>query len=359
MPISTDIGGTFTDFVLFDKGVIRTFKVPSTPHKPELAIDNGLSRCSHATTSFSHGTTLATNAVLERKGAKTGLVTTKGFADLLTIGRQQRAHLYKLDSSRPQQIVDKKVCFAISERVSVKGEILTAPSQDEIEAVAEHIHAKGIKSVALCFLFSFLNPKNELIVRDNLVKRGLAVSCSSEVLPEFREYERMSTTVLDAYLKRTVERYLTSMESLLAKTGVEQFYVMQSNGGVVKSRAMKHKPVNMLLSWPAGGVAAAKFLSTLVGMENLITFDMGGTSADASTIIKGKLTGTSEGSINGLPLTMPMVDIVTVGAGGGSIARACSDIGTGARHSKGNRAVCIRRILCLWHLGLRCAIGLQ
>ena len=178
----------------------------------------------------------------------------------------------------------------------------------------------GIDSVAVCFLFSFLNPENERLVRDSLVKRGLAVSCSSEVLPEFREYERMSTTVLDAYLKRTVEGYLTSMEALLANNGVEQFYIMQSNGGVVKANVMKHKPVNMLLSGPAGGVAAAKFLSALVGVDNLITFDMGGTSADVSTILRRNLSWTSEGSINGVPLKMPMVDIVTVGAGGGSIA---------------------------------------
>ncbi|HUV02387.1 MAG TPA: hydantoinase/oxoprolinase family protein [Desulfobacteria bacterium] len=320
MPISTDIGGTFTDFVIFDKGAIRTFKVPSTPQKPELAIEEGLKRCSRSrAASFSHGTTLATNAVLERKGAaRTGLITTKGFADILKIGRQQRAHLYKLDSARPQQLVD--TYFEIAERVSAQGEILASPTREELEAVAERIRSLGIDAVAICFLFSFLNPENERLVRDSLVKRGFAVSCSSTVLPEFREYERMSTTVLDAYLKRTVETYLTSMEALLARNGVEQFYVMQSNGGVVKANVMKHKPVNMLLSGPAGGVAAAKFLSALVGMGNLITFDMGGTSADVSAILNGNPSWTSEGSINGLPLKMPMVDIVTVGAGGGSIA---------------------------------------
>jgi N-methylhydantoinase A len=317
MPISTDIGGTFTDFVIFEQGAISTFKVQSTPQKPELAIEQGLKRCSLAA-SFSHGTTLATNAVLERKGAKIGLITTKGFADILKIGRQQRAHLYKLDSSKPQQIVD--TYFELSERVSAKGEILTSPTREEIETVVERIKSKGIESVAICFLFSFMTPKNEQIVGESLLKAGLSVSCSSEVLPEFREYERMSTTVLDAYLKRTVERYLTRMEALLEENGVEQFYVMQSNGGVVKANVMKHKPVNMLLSGPAGGVAAAKFLSTLIKMDNVITFDMGGTSADVSTILNGNLSWTSEGSINGLPLKMPMVDIVTVGAGGGSIA---------------------------------------
>ena len=317
MPISTDIGGTFTDFVIFDGGAVKTFKMPSTPQKPELAIENGLLRCSRAS-SFSHGTTLATNAVLERKGAKIGLITTKGFVDILKIGRQQRSHLYKLDSSKPQQVVD--TYFELSERVSSKGEILTSPANKEIETVVERIKSKGIDSVAICFLFSFLNPENEQIVRESLLKEGLSVSCSSEVLPEFREYERMSTTVLDAYLKRTVERYLTNMEALLEENDVEQFYVVQSNGGVVKAGVMKTKPVNMLLSGPAGGVAASKFLSTLVGIDNVITFDMGGTSADVSTIINGNLSWTSEGSINGLPLRMPMVDIVTVGAGGGSIA---------------------------------------
>jgi len=317
MPISTDIGGTFTDFVIFDGGTIKTFKVPSTPQKPEFAIEQGLTRCPHAT-SFSHGTTLATNAVLERKGARIGLITTKGFADILKIGRQQRSHLYKLDSTRPKQIVD--TYFEISERVSSKGEIIKFPAQEEIQAIVERIKSMDIESVAICFLFSFMNPENERIVRAGLIKKGLSVSCSFEVLPEFREYERMSTTVMDAYLKRTVERYLTGMDALLANNGVEQFYVMQSNGGVVKAGIMKSKSVNMLLSGPAGGVAASKFLSTLVGIDNVITFDMGGTSADVSTIVNGNLSWTSEGSINGLPLKMPMVDIVTVGAGGGSIA---------------------------------------
>lgn len=317
MLISTDIGGTFTDFVIFEGGAIRTFKVPSTPQKPEIAIENGLMGLARAA-SFSHGTTLATNAVLERKGARTGLITTKGFADLLKIGRQQRSHLYKFESTRPEPVVD--TYFEVSERVSSKGVVIKSPAEEEVQAVAKRIKAMDIDSVAICFLFSFLNPVNERIVRDCIVNEGLSVSCSSEVLPEFREYERTSTTVLDAYLKRAVGRYLVSMGALLAKSGVEQFYVMQSNGGVVKADVMKSKPVNMLLSGPAGGVAAAKSLSTLVGMDNLITFDMGGTSADVSTIVNGNLSWTSEGSINGLPIGMPMVDIVTVGAGGGSIA---------------------------------------
>jgi N-methylhydantoinase A len=317
MHISTDIGGTFTDFVIFDGVNIKTFKVPSTPQKPEIAIEKGLERVSTAT-SFSHGTTLATNAVLERKGATTGLITTKGFADILKIGRQKRSQLYKLDSARPKPLVDNY--FEISERVSSKGEIIESPTDEEIRAVVERIKFMGINSVAICFLFSFLNPENEKIVRDSLLKNGISVSCSSEVLPEFREYERMSTTVLDAYLKRIVEGYITNMEAILSKKGTEQFFVMQSCGGVVKAWVMKKKPVNMLLSGPAGGVAASKFLAEFIGIDNLITFDMGGTSADVSTVVNGNLSWTSEGSIDGLPLKMPVVDIVTVGAGGGSIA---------------------------------------
>ncbi|MCK4475104.1 MAG: hydantoinase/oxoprolinase family protein [Methanophagales archaeon] len=317
MHISTDIGGTFTDFVMFDGEKIKTFKVPSTPQKPELAIEKGLERVSTATF-FSHGTTLATNAVLERKGARIGLITTKGFADILKIGRQKRSHLYKLDSTRPKPLVDNY--FEISERISSKGEIIKSPTKEEIQPVVERIKSMGINSAAICFLFSFLNPENEKIVRDMLLKNGLSVSCSSEVLPEFREYERMSTTVLDAYLKRVVEGYITNMEAILAKKGTEQFFVMQSSGGVVKAGVMKKKPVNMLLSGPAGGVAASKFLSELIGIHNLITFDMGGTSADVSTVVNRNLSWTSEGSIDGLPIKMPVVDIVTVGAGGGSIA---------------------------------------
>ncbi|MFV9676916.1 MAG: hydantoinase/oxoprolinase family protein [Methanosarcinales archaeon] len=316
MHISTDIGGTFTDFVVSDGEKLKTFKVLSTPQKPELAIERGLDRLTTAT-SFSHGATIATNAVLERKGARIGLITTKGFADLLKIGRQKRVHLYTFDSARPKPLVDHY--FEISERVSSKGVIITPAPEEEVLAVVEQIKALGIDSVAICFLFSFLNPENERVVRDRLEKAGIKVSCSSEVLPEFREYERMSTTVLDAYLKRIVEGYITRIEAILAKKQ-EQFYVMQSNGGVVKSGLAKKKPVNMLLSGPAGGVAASKFLCELIGLDNLITYDMGGTSADVSTVVNGNLSWTSESNINGLPLKMPVVDIVTVGAGGGSIA---------------------------------------
>lgn len=319
MLLSTDIGGTFTDFVLVDKGRLTAFKVPSTPHEPELAIRDGLHRCAPVT-SFSHGTTLATNAVLERKGAKLGLLTTSGFADILHIGRQQRSHLYQLDAGRPRPLVEPPACIEIAERVSASGDVLQSPGLAELRAVAERLRAQGIESVAICFLFSFLNPVNERQVRDYLLQDGFTVSCSSEVLPEFREYERMSTTVLDAYVKRTVEGYLSRLEVILAEHGVAQFYVLQSNGGVVKAVQMKSRPVTMLLSGPAGGVAAAHYLGAHLGMTQLITFDMGGTSADVAAIRNGRASWTSEGELTGLPLRVPMVDISTVGAGGGSIA---------------------------------------
>jgi N-methylhydantoinase A len=314
MHISTDIGGTFTDFVISDGEKIETFKVPSTPQNPELAIENGLDRLT-TVTSFSHGATIATNAVLERKGARIALITTKGFADVLKIGRQKRARLYSLDYARPQPLVD--YYFEISERVSAEGVIIMQPAEEEVRAVVKKIKSLGIESVAICFLFSFRNPENERAVKAVLERNGLNVSCSSEVLPEFREYERMSITVLDAYLKRIVDSYITRIESILAQK--VQFYVMQSNGGVVKSGLVKRKPVNMLLSGPAGGVAASKFLCDLIGLKDVITYDMGGTSADVATVIGGNLSWTSEGSINGIPLKMPRIDIVTVGAGGGSI----------------------------------------
>ena len=293
MHISTDIGGTFTDFVISDGEKIESFKVPSTPQNPELAIENGLDRLT-TVTSFSHGATIATNAVLERKGARIGLITTKGFADVLKIGRQRRAQLYRLDYTRPQPLVDHY--FELSERVSSEGVLIMQPAEEEVLAVVEQLKSLGIESVAICFLFSFINPANERAVRAVLERNGLKnVSCSSEVLPEFREYERMSTTVLDAYLKRIVDGYITRIESILAQR--VQFYVMQSNGGV----------------------AASKFLCDLIGLNDVITYDMGGTSADVATVIGGNLSWTSEGSINGIPLKMPLVDLVTVGAGGGSI----------------------------------------
>ncbi|MBN1454710.1 MAG: hydantoinase/oxoprolinase family protein, partial [Methanomicrobia archaeon] len=186
MLISTDIGGTFTDFVVLEGGRMHTFKVPSTPDQPERAIETGLTRCAPATV-FSHGTTLATNAVLERKGAKTCLLTTKGFAALLQIGRQQRADLYRLDAGRAPHLVAFDACFEIAERISSHGELLMAPADAEIETVADQMRAQGLDSVGICFLFSFLNPANERMVRDALEEKGFSVSCSSEVLPEFRE----------------------------------------------------------------------------------------------------------------------------------------------------------------------------
>jgi N-methylhydantoinase A len=311
MHVSTDIGGTFTDFVILEKGELRTFKLPSTPQNPALSVKQGLEKFKPST--LSHGTTVATNAVLERKGAKVALITTKGFADILKIGRQDRPSLYDFSKTRPEPYVPEDLYFEIEERISSNGEILKNLIQNDLNKIKENLKQKNAESIAVCLLFSFLKPEHEKRIAEAL--SNWPVSLSSEVLPEFREYERTSTTVFDAYVKPTVSRYISDIEGYFG----DEFYIMQSNGGVVTSNIAIKRPVNILLSGPAGGVSATQSLGKLIGFSNLISFDMGGTSADISAVEDGEPVWTSEGEIAGLPVRVPMLDITTIGAGGGSI----------------------------------------
>jgi N-methylhydantoinase A len=328
MFIGTDVGGTFTDFVYFDGKEMNTFKVFSTPRNPEKAVEYGLDliRSEISLDEFeniilSHASTVATNTILERKGVKTALITTAGFRDVIEIARQNRPRLYDLYSVRPKPLIPRNLRFEVKERIDKNGKVIRDLKEDEVREIVEKLKKEGVESVAVIFLFSFLYPDHEKKVKEILRKElDIEVSISTEVLPEIREYERGSTTVLDAYIKPIVKNYLSSLEMILKPLGIKDLYVMQSSGGVVKAKSVRQRPVYTILSGPAGGVAASKFLGDLFGEKNLLTFDMGGTSTDVSSIVDGVLSWTSEGSIVGYPIKVPMIEISTIGAGGGSIA---------------------------------------
>jgi len=315
--LSTDTGGTFTDFVLVSEGRLTTFKLPSTPKSPDSAILAGLEEIGRPVDVFAHGTTVATNMILERKGARTVLVTTKGFKDVLEIGRQTRPSLYE-PLSRPPPLVSRDLRLEADERVGPDGSALRPLTDAEVHRLVSEVKATGAEAVAVSFLFSFMTPSHEQKLGKALVQEGLAVSLSSEVNPLFREYERTSTTVLDAYVKPKMAGYISRIEALFPKSKV---LIMQSNGGVVRPSKMAKLPVSSLFSGPAGGMAAALHLSRTTGLKDLMTFDMGGTSTDVATIVAGRLLFRSQGDVEGLPVTIPMLDIVSVGAGGGSLVR--------------------------------------
>ncbi|GMR10506.1 MAG: hydantoinase/oxoprolinase family protein [Anaerolineae bacterium] len=319
MKIGVDIGGTFTDFVVYEEstGEVQSFKLPSTPHQPERSVLEGLQRLAiDDGTVVVHGSTVATNAVLERKGARTAFIATEGFKDLLRIGRQNRTELYDFAASRPPPLVPPELSFEIKERVDRHGNVLDTLSENEIPSLIQQLQQEAVESVAICFLFSFLHPEHEQRVARALREAGLSVSLSSQVHPEFREYERASTTALNAYVMPIMDRYLGRLGDRLA---TEQLRIMNSNGGILSAAQAQEQPVKAILSGPAAGVVGALDIAQAAGLERVISFDMGGTSTDVSLSI-GEAQLTSEGEIAGLPLRVPMIDIHTVGSGGGSIA---------------------------------------
>jgi len=318
--VGVDIGGTFTDFVVYDGavGTLESFKRLSTPHAPELAVLEGLSGLTLDSDSVVvHGSTVATNAVLERKGARTAFVTTEGFRDLLTISRQNRESLYDFMADRPEPLVPQAGCFEVAERVGHRGQVLLPFQPGRISELLASLQKYGAESVALCLLFSFLRPDHEQQIADALREAGLPVSVSSELLPEFREVERASTTTLNAYVMPAMDRYLERLEAGLGATRLQ---VMQSNGGRLSAPQAREQPVRAILSGPAGGVIGALSMAGRAGFQRVITFDMGGTSTDVSLATAGPPLS-SDGRIGGLPLRLPMMDIHTVGSGGGSMAR--------------------------------------
>ena len=331
--LGVDVGGTFTDLVVFDErtGAIQLTKVPSTPKSPDQGVLNGIRRLA---TEFRidpgmidfliHGTTVATNALIERKGVKVALVTTAGFRDVLHIGRQARPKLYDFFERRPDPLVPRHLRFEAPERILYTGEVQQPLDEDAVRAIARSIRRHDVGVVAVCLLHSYANPAHVRRIRDLLQAElpDLKVSLSCDVLPEFKEYERMSTTVVNAYVMPIVERYLQRIVDSLRDVGVHTgLNIMQSNGGVMTAHTAGQKSVHTVLSGPAAGVLGGLALSKMAGFENIITIDMGGTSFDVSLAHRGVPSFTTESDIGGHPIKIPMIDIKTMGAGGASIAR--------------------------------------
>jgi N-methylhydantoinase A len=323
--IAVDTGGTFTDCVFMEEGQIRVLKIFSTPVDPGLAVYEGIERIAGAQAAHvRHGTTVGTNTALERKGARVAFVTTAGFEDSIAIGRQARAHLYDWLAEAPAPLVPASLRFGVPERTSADGQILRSPTKGELDELRNRISASGAESIAISLLFSFANPTNESLVMEALGGLGLPISISHKILPEFREYERGATVVMNSYLTPRVSGYVRSLNDRLAMANEDsRFDVMQSSGGTISARFAAEQPVRTVLSGPAGGVIGAYKVGLLAGFDKIVAFDMGGTSTDVSLIdgTEGGPRITSETVVAGVPLSVPMLDIHTVGAGGGSLAR--------------------------------------
>ncbi|MBN2232603.1 MAG: hydantoinase/oxoprolinase family protein [Deltaproteobacteria bacterium] len=316
--IGVDTGGTFTDFIWHDGGQWHEHKRLSTPDNPAAAVLAGLREITGMRPfAVCHGSTVATNAILEHRGARTALVTNRGFTDVIEIGRQQRPELYHLACRRTPPLVPETLRFGVAGRIGPDGDELVPLAENELPALATAIREARVESVAVCGLFSFANPAHERRLRDALTPLGIPVSLSAEVLPEFREYERTSTTVVNAYVAPVMDRYLAHLTDRLGDR--RPLRIMQSNGGSITAATARRESVRTILSGPAGGAVGAAAIGRTAGHEKLITFDMGGTSTDVA-LIDGRLPLTMEGGIAGLPVRVPMIDIHTVGAGGGSIA---------------------------------------
>jgi N-methylhydantoinase A len=327
MLLGVDVGGTFTDAALLDGGAVHTAKVPTTPREEfrgvMRAVEAVLRRAGAASTTvdvFAHGMTVGTNALLEERGARTALVAPRGFADLLEIGRQDRPHLYRLCEPKPTPLVGPELRFEAGERTGPGG-VVEPLGDEEPERLAAAVEASGVESVAVCLLFSYLDPGHEQRIADHLRRRlpGVHVSASHEVLPRFREYERCSTTVIDAYLSPLLGRYLGRLGEAASEAGLPQPLVMQSSGGVAPAEEAARAGAWSVLSGPAGGAVGAGLLAQLSGDGNALGFDMGGTSCDVCVVEGGEVRRTDSRKIAGRPIQLPMVDVHTVGAGGGSI----------------------------------------
>jgi N-methylhydantoinase A len=314
--IGIDAGGTFTDFVvLHDDGRLESFKLCSSRSAPAQVILEGLRRIAAPKADVVHGSTVATNALLERKGARTAFVTTEGFRDLVYIGRQNRARLYDLTPPLKRPLVPRALCFGISERALFDGKIMRRPSLAALNRLHAALRKAGVESVAVCLLHAYQNPANERAVLRRL--RGLGYVCAShEVSPEFREFERASTTVINAYVGPLMDAYLAELE----RGTKHRVSILQSNGGFITAREARRHAVRTVLSGPAGGVVGAAAVARLAGFRRALTFDMGGTSTDVS-LSEAEPRLTTEAYLDGMPVRVPMMDIHTVGAGGGSIAR--------------------------------------
>ena len=329
--VAVDTGGTFTDCVWMEGGEVRMLKVFSTPADPSRAIARAMARATGKTGRrgklvLLHGTTVGTNTLLERKGARVALVTTEGFEDAIEIGRQARPRLYDFFFDRVAPLVPAELRFGVRERTDAEGRALVRPEAAALKAQAKEIARRGPQALAVSLLFSFANAANERAVAAALRRLRLPISISHLLLPEFREYERTSTVVVNAYLQPILERYLGNLERRIGRAGSgrsagsTRIFVMQSSGGITSLESAAREPVRTLLSGPAGGVLGAAALARSSGFERIISFDMGGTSTDVA-LVEGEPSASSESEVAGLPVRVPMLDIHTVGAGGGSLVR--------------------------------------
>lgn len=331
MLIGIDIGGTFTDIVVLEPrtGRLSFLKTPSTPQRLEEGVVRGLEVLREDmglriedVRRVIHGSTVATNALLEGKWARTALITTEGFRDVLEIGRQNRPHIYDLTAQRPRPIVPRELRFEVSERLDYHGSVIRPLDESSVDELVEQLEGGCVQAVAVCLLFSYVNAGHERTVREILKRRlSLPITVSSDIIPEFREYERTSTTVVNASLRPVIGDYLERLEKEGRRLGLKMdWQIMQSNAGITSSRGAEAQPVRIVLSGPAAGVEGARLVGEQAGFPDLITLDMGGTSTDVSLINKGRVSVTTDGEIAGHPIKVPMVDIHTIGAGGGSIA---------------------------------------
>ncbi len=327
--VGIDVGGTFTDIAVLEDGRLQVHKLPSTPSDPSVGIMQGVGEAcpglvdadGESGADFVHGSTVATNALLEGKGGRTALVTTLGFEDVLEIGRQSRSELYNLNMDRPAALAPWELRFGLPERVDHNGAIIEDLLPEAIQTLVDLLKDADVDGIAVSFLFSFLNPAHEEAVMAALEKMPNRpfISISSRILPEFREYERTSTVVVNSYVGQIMRRYLTSLENSLG----HGLRIMQSSGGSITARLAADQPVRTILSGPAGGVVGAFYTGVQAGYPDIITLDMGGTSTDVS-LCPSRIKETTGSQVGGYPISVPMIEIHTVGAGGGSIARVDS-----------------------------------
>jgi len=330
--IGIDVGGTFTDFTMIDEqaGTVHFHKVPSTPDDPSRAIAEGVGQMleNHAVppgevSHVGHGTTVATNLIIERKGAAVGLITTKGFRDILEIGRQTRPHLYDYSVGKPPVAVPRRYRLEVEGRMDATGAVLEELNEEQVRQAARMFAAEGIQAVTICFLHAYRNPAHELRAREIVAAEmpQAYISLSCEVLPEFREFERLSTTVLNATVGPRMARYLERFLERVTELGIRHApHTIHSNGGLMSVATVRQYPVRTCLSGPAAGVVGAAAVGRVIDSLNLVTFDVGGTSTDVSLVCGGRPLFTSHRSVAGYPVKTPMIDIHVIGAGGGSIA---------------------------------------
>jgi N-methylhydantoinase A len=328
MRISVDVGGTFTDVVTLDpaSGILRLEKVETVPSNPARGVMEGFRKAEVSFGEidyFVHGTTLGLNALLTRTGADVAIITTKGFRDVYELGRTDREEMYNFKYRKPESLVPRRHRYEVTERLNYQGNVITAFERGEAVKLAQELRKEGIPSVVVCFLHSYINPSHELEMEKVLKQEypEVSVTLSHRLTREYREYERTSTAVIDAYIKPIMRTYLDRLGGNLEQEGYKgQFLLTRSGGGAMTAKAAKEEPVHSVMSGPAGGAIGAAYLAELTGNPNLITLDMGGTSLDTTMVVKEKISIENEAMVENLPISTPMIDIRTIGSGGGSIA---------------------------------------